>query len=429
MDMQIMAGALCLGVTLAFGILFLVIVARTFLFICRPHEVLVISGRKQGSRSQGTLEGYQPVFHGHVWRKPFLEKVDRMDLRTIPIDIEVINAYSKGGIPLHVHAVANVKISADPKEILNAVERFLGRDSSEIRRVAKETLEGHLRGVLAQLTPEEVNEDRLKFANELIDEAEDDFQKLGLHLDTLKIQNVSDDVKYLDSIGRKQIAAVIRDARIAESQALSEAEQVEAETRRQSEVAANEAETAVVEQTNKVRQYQAEQRARANAEEEQMLQRVAQARAEAEVELQELRQTLEKTRLQAEMILPAQAEREAERLRAHGDAAKIVENGKAGARALELVTEQWIAAGDDAADIYLIQQLESVISTVVERVNDVEIGEVVLLDDGTGRSLAHHVSAYPAMVSRILAELKDSTGVDVAAILSDAATRTHRAEV
>ena len=109
-------------------------------------------------------------------------------------------------------AVANVKISSDPKLIGNAIERFMGRDPIEIQRVAKETLEGHLRGVLATLTPEEVNEDRLKFANALVAEAEEDFVKLGLHLDTLKIQNVADPVNYLESIGRKRIAEVIRDA-------------------------------------------------------------------------------------------------------------------------------------------------------------------------------------------------------------------------
>ena len=62
------------------------------------------------------------------------------------------------------------------------VPLVLGQDPAEIRRVAKETLEGHLRGVLARMTPEEVNEDRLKFADELVHEASDDFDRLGLAL-------------------------------------------------------------------------------------------------------------------------------------------------------------------------------------------------------------------------------------------------------
>src|SRR4030095_12052447 len=194
-----------------------------------------------------------------------------MDLRTIPVNINVVGAYSQGGIALNVHAVANVKVSSQPVALKNAIERFLGRDPEEIRRVAKETLEGHLRGVLATLTPEEVNEDRLKFANALVEEAEADFLKLGLTLHTLKILNVSDEVRYLDSIGRQQIAAVIRDAEIAETTAVSDAKQVEASAHQRGEVAVQQARTTVIQRENALRQLKAEMEAEAKAEDERAL--------------------------------------------------------------------------------------------------------------------------------------------------------------
>ena len=78
--------------------------------------------------------------------------------------MSVHNAYSKGTIPLNVQGVANVKVSNAPGIRDNAIERFLGRPMETIAQIAKETLEANLRGVLATLTPEEVNEDRLKFA-------------------------------------------------------------------------------------------------------------------------------------------------------------------------------------------------------------------------------------------------------------------------
>src|SRR4030095_14540550 len=106
-----------------------------------------------------------------------------------------------------------------PQVVMNAVERFLGRGQADIQQVAKETLEGNLRGVLATLTPEEVNTARLKFAESLSQEVEQDLAKLGLHLDVLKIQHVTDDANYLDSIGRTRIAQVVRDAEIAASNA------------------------------------------------------------------------------------------------------------------------------------------------------------------------------------------------------------------
>ena len=69
----------------------------------------------------------------------------------------------------------------------NAVERLLGKNINQIEALARETLTGNMRGVLAKLTPEEVNEDRLGFAKHLSDEADHDLKKLGLQLDVLKI--------------------------------------------------------------------------------------------------------------------------------------------------------------------------------------------------------------------------------------------------
>src|SRR5438132_609412 len=83
---------------------------------------------------------------------------------------------------------------------------FLGMPEHQVQTVAKQTLEGVLREVLSQLTPEEVNEDRLKFAETLMRNAKDDFDKLGLELDVLKVQHVADDQKYLANLGRAQIA-------------------------------------------------------------------------------------------------------------------------------------------------------------------------------------------------------------------------------
>ena len=85
--------------------------------------------------------------------------------------------------------------------------------------VARETLEGNLRGVLSTLTPEEVNQDREKFARRAArTRREHDLARLGLELDTLKIQHVSDDKGYLDSIGRRQTAELLKRSRIAEAE-------------------------------------------------------------------------------------------------------------------------------------------------------------------------------------------------------------------
>ena len=165
------------------------LILRKLLYICGPNEVLVFSGRP--SQIGNRTVGYRIVKGGRGWRTPLIEQVNKVDLSNMAVEVSVTGAYSKGGIPLNVQGVANLKIAGVQPMLDNALQRFLGRPRKEIIQVAKETLEGNLRGVLSQLTPEEVNEDKLTFAEKLQEEAEQDLRKLGLTLDVLKIQNLS----------------------------------------------------------------------------------------------------------------------------------------------------------------------------------------------------------------------------------------------
>ena len=219
------------GLTGAAGAWAFVALLRQLYYIFQPSEVLIFAGLRRRTGS-GQQVGYRTVRGGSALRIPVLEEVMRLDLSNMIIDLRVDNAYSKGGIPLNVSGVANIKISGDEPGIHNAIERLIGKNQDEIRHIAKETLEGNLRGVMASLTPEQLNEDKVTFAKTLLEEAEDDLQKLGLVLDTLQIQNISDDVRYLDSIGRKQLVELKRDSRIAEAEAKSQSAVKQAENER-----------------------------------------------------------------------------------------------------------------------------------------------------------------------------------------------------
>jgi flotillin len=401
----------------AFALLMLLFVMRRFLYICRPNEVLIFSGRRR-RLADGQEVGYRVVFGGRAWRVPILERVDRMDMTTLPIEINVTQAYSKGGIPLNVRAIANMKVSSDPGQIMNAIERFLGRGREELRRVAKETLEGTLRGVLATLTPEEVNENRLKFAETLADDVVDDFKKLGLTLDTLKIQHVTDDVQYLESIGRARIANVIKEAEIAESNARNEANKKAAEAKARGEIARKDAERAVVQKKNDQRRIAAELEAQAEAELRRARAAGQQARAEAEQQLQAIRRELEQLRLQADVVIPAETEKRARELIAKGEAASIEENGKALAAVLQMLARAWAEAGPQARDIFLIQQLEKLMATIVERLAALEVEHVQIVDPGDGSALPNYMAGFPAAVTSVLHSLRDSTGIDVTQLLA-----------
>jgi len=409
--------ALLIGGGLGLFVLFTFMWIARFLYLCRPSEILIFSGRKH-RLPDGTIVGSRVVFGGRAWRVPIIETVQRMQMLSMPIDVSVQGAYTKVGIPLKVRAIAVIKLSSDPSVVMNAIERFLGRGLGDIQQVAKETLEGNLRGVLATLTPEEVNEDRLKFADSLAAEVEQDLAKLGLHLDVLKIQHVTDDANYLASIGRERIAHVVRDAEIAESNARNEAAKEAAAAEMRAKVAEADAERAVVQKRNELRRIAAELEGEAKSAEERAEQGGLAARATAEQALQAVRRDLEAVRLQAEVVVPSDIKREAAALAAAGQAATIAEDGRASAESLRLVADAWKAAGPSAPDMFLINKLEEITRIVVESVGQIQLGPVQLVDGGDGQTFPRFAAAYPEAVATVLRALAATTGVDVTSLLA-----------
>src|SRR5688572_29611693 len=267
------------GVVLAL-ILLIILTIKNLIVIVPPNIAAIITGRKRVAEEGGTV-GYRTVMGGRTMRIPIIEQVNWLSLSTIPLELSVEDAFSKGNIPLNVKAIANVKIASDPEVVFNnAVERLLGKNIQQIEALARETLTGNLRGVLAKLTPEEVNEDRLGFARHLSEEADHDLKKLGLQLDVLKIQHVSDKVGYLQAIGEKATAEALRDAEIAKANATAETRKRQAEAKQVAEVAQSMAEAEIQMQQARARQMAASAEADADAA---IKQRQAQAKQLAEI--------------------------------------------------------------------------------------------------------------------------------------------------
>ncbi|MCL2933936.1 MAG: flotillin family protein [Trichodesmium sp. MAG_R03] len=395
-----------------FGALILIWFINTFIQICKPNEILILSGRKRRIK-EGQTVGYRVIFGGRAIPIPILETTKTMDLRTMPVPVEVRNAYSKGGTPLNIQAIANMKVSNDPNVVGNAIERFLDRDPSEITRVARETLEGNLRGVVATLTPEQLNEDRLQFAERIAEDVSRDLAKLGLQLDILKIQSVSDDVDYLKSIGRKQIAIIRRDAEIAESNAQAEAEQLEAESKRESEIAKTQAATLIVQKKNELRKIKAELEQQARSEEKRTIAAGEEAKARAEQLLQTVRAELERLRLEADEVLPAEAQRQAKELLAKGNATSLSENAKAEALVNDMLSLVWQETGKDAAELFYLQQISMILRESAKIPGQVKLENVNVIDSGDGKSIASLINAYPEIFRQFLKNVNQTLGVDV----------------
>jgi len=380
--------------------------------------MLVVTGSKSNQGNQG-VKGYRVVANGGcTFVKPILETARRMDVTLLPVLVEVNNAYSKGGTPLNIQAIANVKVSTDPDVRNNAIERFLGRDNKEIVQVAKENLEGNLRSVLAQLTPEQVNEDRLRFAEQIADDVGEDLRRLGLQLDTLKIQSVYDDVDYLNSISRRRVAQIVRDAEIAEAEAIGQAERIEAEMEEVAEVVRTEADTVVLEKDNDVRTQVAQMEKQARSEEERTEAAELEARARAEQQLQKVRAELERLRLKAEAILPSKAQQKAQELRARGQAAATAEDVKASALVNDMLTQVWEDAGSTAELVFLLQQIEMVLAQATRLPAQLQLKRITALDGNDASSLASLVALNHKVVRQFFEQVKDILGVDLLGTLS-----------
>lgn len=391
------------------------ILVRNVLYVCPPNEVLVFSGATPRATAEGKKIAYRIVKGGRTLRIPLLETVDSMDLSNMIIELKVKGAYSKGGIPLTVQGIANIKVPGEEPLIHNTIERFLGKSRAEIMDVARETLEGNLRGVLSSLTPEQVNQDKEAFANRLTEEAEHDLSNLGLVLDTLKIQNVTDDVGYLDSIGRTRSAEVRRNAQIAEAQAKAQTAEQKWRNTMEAELGKLNAQIQVANADNARRVMDAQTKRGAMIAEQQAEVQALIAQTQAEIQMQDARIEQVKLQLEADVIQPAEAQRQQAEQLAKAEASKIIEQGRATATVLKNLAITYRQSGGAGRDVLLMQKLVPTMQQVLQSMNDVKIDKLTVLNhggSGSGGSLAAQLVATNE-------QIKAATGIDVPQLVKD----------
>jgi flotillin len=388
-------------------------IVKKLLYVSAPNEALIFSGRVRRVAANREV-GYRVVRGGRALRVPLFEVIDSVELTNIAIDIQVKGAYSKGGIPLNVHGVANVKLPGEEPLLHNAIERFLGKSRAEIMRIAKETLEGNLRGVLAQLTPEQVNQDKTRFAQTLLEEAEHDLHRMGLVLDTLKIQNITDDVGYLNSIGRIQGARVRMDAAIAEARATADAAEQQARNWSASEVAKVDADLAIAARETEKRIADARTRREAMIAESEGQVAALIAQVKAEIERQKARALQVKRQLDADVVQVAEADRRAREEQARGLAAQVIERGKAEAAALKSVFEAYAKAGAGAREVMTLQQVMPLLAQVAGASHKVVAQKVTVLPAANGNAEGADLART---IINAAEQVRAATGVDVASVV------------
>ncbi len=227
-------------VVLAFLALVVYIVVRTRYKKAGPDEALIVFGRRKllgrKVRSEtGQIEGFRIIRGGGTFVWPAWEQHEVLSLRMMTLDIDLRHVYTIQGIPINVKAVAQVKVLGDISHIRRAAEGFLGLAADDIQATIKETVAGHLRGIIGTLTVEELYRDQKSFQEKVRDEAHRDLDGMGFEFRSFVFQAIQDDEGYLNALGQPKIQEALKYARIATAQADRDAAIEEEQARQQKE--------------------------------------------------------------------------------------------------------------------------------------------------------------------------------------------------
>lgn len=431
-----------------------------------PDEALIVSGRKR-KLPNGQVVGFRIVRGGATFVWPIFETAKILSLRIMPLDVNS-SAYTSQGVQVTVDGVAQVKIDSSFEMIATAAEQFLSLRDEEIRRIATQTMEGHLRSIVGNLTVEEINQNRDAFAQKVQELAAADLSNMGLKIISFTIREISDKNGYLESLGKAQIARVQRDAIIGQAEAKRDADIKSAEASQAGQTAKFLAEAKIAEANRDKEILVADYQADINAKKaeadlsydrkkyvlEQDVQKEAMqveiVKKQKEIELQEQEALRMEKELEATVIKPAEAEKyrietqaEADRVRKSKEAeaesytiraeglakaeaikaaglaeAEIIKaKGEAEAQAMIKKAEAYRMFNNAAMAHMMIEKLPEIAAAIAQPLSKTE--KIVMIGDSGASKITKDVT-------NILAELPETvkglTGIDLAGIIKSYAS-------
>ena len=222
-----------------------------------------------------------------VW--PMVQRADELSLELMSFDVAPPqDLYTQQGVAVKVEAVAQIKVKSDLESIMTAAEQFLRKTPEERENLIRLSMEGHLRGIVGQLTVEEIVKQPEMVADRMRETVASDMDKMGLEVISFTIKDVKDENEYIANMGRPDIARVKRDADIAAAEAARDTAIRQAETMRESAVAraAADQERVIAEMASQTRQAEAERDLALKRAEYERTVKTSQAQADKAYEIQ-----------------------------------------------------------------------------------------------------------------------------------------------
>src|SRR5881628_2240817 len=238
MDLGITTG---IGVTvglMALTVIFLTSILATLYRKAGPHEALVV----YGFRGCRVVKGHGTVIF------PMIEACRQLSLELMSFDVAPVqDLYTKQGVAVTVEAVAQIKVKSDPLSVQTASEQFLTKSPDQREGLIRLVMEGHLRGIIGQLTVEEIVKQPEMVADRMRSTCAEDMTKMGLEVVSFTIKEVKDQNEYITNMGRPDIARIKRDADVAAAEAERDTAIKRAQAQREAAIATAQADQQRVE--------------------------------------------------------------------------------------------------------------------------------------------------------------------------------------
>ena len=429
----------------ASAIIAIVVIALIVIFLAvgyvkaPPDMAFIISGIKKKSKI---------VIGKAAIRIPFFERLDKLNLRLIPIDVKTSNAVPTADyININVDATVNVKISNESEKLRLAAENFLNKNTEYIAGVAREVLEGNVREIVGKMKLEEMVSDRQKFATLVKENAEPDLAAMGLDIISFNVQNFVDGNEVIENLGIDNIVKIKKAAAIARAESERDIKVAQAadtkkamadaayeiqkeEQRKTIEVTTANADIAKQEREIELKQkevavkeqaLEAEVKKQAEADKYAAQQKadaaLYQRQKEAEAKQFEAQRQAEARKAQAEADRFAK-EQEAEGIRAVGEAeaAAIQAKGVAEAEAMEKKAEAYAKYNKAAVAEMMIKVLPDVAAKIAEPLG--QIDKITIIGgDGGNNGVEQVAGNVPAVMAKLFESMKEATGIDLADIV------------
>ena len=237
------------------------------------------------------------------WRIPFLERVDKLSLNVMQVDVKTSEAVPTNEfINVLVDGVANVKVSSDPELLRRAAESLLGMKREQMISMITQVLEGNMREIVGSVGLKEMVQDRQGVAKKITENVVPDMQKLGIEVVNFNIQNFKDNAGTIENMGIDNVEQIRKNAQIAKANAQRDIAIATSQAQQEANAVKVEAEKAISEQNMQLAVQQGDMKVKADTKR-------AEADAAYSIQQENQRKTIEVTRANADI---ARREKEAE---------------------------------------------------------------------------------------------------------------------